>query len=275
MNLQRSDMRRSLSDIFKNIQISWLEKVQLRKSGSAPLKSVGVKENGRKINSRQFFNKAAMIVTPKETRLRGDLSTLTKIYRRHLFSTLMKKTSFSLVSKPPTVFLTASKDEMFVNTILDEICACNDINDNDQGSVAEITVEITVDKTDDLLLSINPSVMKNSSLHGSTVNHLMVPATPTANAEAHDYNYCQYPPVISDLTAGHFLLSIKSKLLHSSIPLSSLFIIPILNQNFSLRSRQMKCLQISADKPLLTATNDRLKVFVALNIRTVNWFILN
>ena len=240
-------MRRIISDIFKTIQISWIVKVPSNKFGSGAYKAVSGKEKRRENNSQQIVNKSLSIVTPGERQVLGDLSRWTIIYRK-VFNTPLQKTSFSLASKPPVASSTISCDRLFANTVLDEICACNDINDVDQDYVAAI---------DDHPSSINFTGMKKSNFEESAPNLSAVAATLTSHAEVSDYtNYNSLSPV-SNSTNTH-LLSAKCNFLSSAVPLLNLFEVPVLNQNFSLRSGQMNYPTKSAGSSLV-ALNDNLR----------------
>jgi hypothetical protein len=221
-------MRRIISDIFKTIQISWIVKVPTSKFGSGAYKAVSGKEKRRENNSLQVVNKTLSIVTPGETQIRGDLSRLTNIYR-NVFDTPKQKTAFSLASKPPEASSTISCDRFFANTVLDEICACNDINEVDQDYVGTV---------DDHHSSIKLSGMKKSNFEESASNLSAVAATLTSHAEVRDYTNYNYLSPFSDSTNTH-LLSATCKILSTAVPLSNLFNVPILNQNFSLHSGQM------------------------------------
>lgn len=245
MKIRTPDMRRILSDIFKYIQTTWLEKGSSSRVGSTSSKGVRVKEKRKERNSQQILVKPTRTVTPEEMRIRADLSCLTKIYHRHLLNTPVKKTAFSLVRKLPTVFSTTLSDEMFANNVLDEICDCDEINVNDQDFAADIPVE-AVDKIGDPSLSTNSNIMKNSRLQEVTINHLLVPVIPMTNAELRDSNICQHSPVISDSNNSYLMLGAKCKSLSSAVPLSSLFMIPILKQKFSLYPEQTRSLNPSA-----------------------------
>lgn len=245
MKVRTPDMRRILSDIFKYIQISWLEKGSSSRGGSTTSKAVRVKEKRQERSSLQILDKPTRTVTPEEMRIPADLSCLTKIYHRHLFNTPVKKIAFSLIRNIPTVFSTTLSDGIFANNVLDEICACDEINDSDQDFEAEISV-VAVDKIDDPSLSINPKIMKNSHLQEATVDHLLVPLISMTNAELRDSNFSQYSPVISDSNNGYLMLGAKCESLPSAVPLSNLFWIPILKQKFSLHPEQKRNLEASA-----------------------------
>lgn len=240
-------MRRIISDIFKTIQISWIVKVPLSKFGSGAYKAVSGKEKRRENNSLQVGNKTFSIVTPGETQIRGDLSRLTDIYRK-VFDTPKQKTSFSLVSKPPEASSTISCDRFFANTVLDEICACNDINDVDQDYVATV---------DDHHSSMKFTGMKTSNFDESVSKLSAVAATLTSHAEVSDYTNYNYPSLVSDSTNTQ-LMSAKCKIMSTAVQLSNLFNVPVLNQNFSLRSGQMVYPTKSAGS-LLIAPNDNLR----------------
>ena len=245
MKVRTPDMRRILSDIFKYIQTTWLEKGSSSRVGSTSSKGVRAKEKRQERNSQQILVEPARALTPEEMRIRADLSCLTKIYHRHLLNTPVKKTAFSLVRKLPTIFTTTLSDEMFANNFLDKICACDEINDDDQNFAADISVE-AVDKIDDPSLSINSNIIKNSHLQEATVDHLLVPVISVTNAELRDSNFCQYCPVISDSNDSYLMLGAKCKSLSSAVPLSNLFMIPILKQKFSLHPEQIKSSKPSA-----------------------------
>jgi hypothetical protein len=239
-------MRRIISDIFKTIQISWIVKVPSSKFGSGAYKAVSGKEKRRDNNLLQVVNKTSSIVTPGETQKRGDLSRLTDIYRK-VFDTPKQKTSFSLASKPTEASSTIPCDRFFANIVLDEICACNDINDVDQDYVAAV---------DDRHSSIEFAGTKKSNVEESASNLLAVAATLTSHAEVSNYTNDNYLSSVSDSTNTH-LLSAKCKILSTAVPLINLFNVPVLNQNFSLRSGQMVHPTKSA-RSLLIAPNDNL-----------------
>lgn len=240
-------MRRIISDIFRTIQISWIVKVPSSKFCSGAYKAVSGQEKRRENNSQQLVHKSFSLVTPGETQVRRDLGRLTDIYRK-VFTTPTQKTSFSLTSKPPVTSSTISCNRLFANTVLDEICACNDINDVDQDCVAAI---------DDHHSSINFTEIEKSNFEESASNLSAVAATLTSHAEVSDYtNYNHLSPV-SDSTNTH-LLSARCDFLSSAVPHLNLFKVPAHNQNFSLRSGQINHPTKSAGSSLI-ALNDSLR----------------